>query len=116
MTPTAATERESEQEVPWHAARHVTASSSSLGPRPAICFFFFPSFSSPVPRLHAAVMFRSHVENSFFFSHASPFKLFPGDEATCIRDNRITSAKRKEEQQVEGLATDVLEEESSCFM
>ncbi|KAK9524174.1 hypothetical protein VZT92_018035 [Zoarces viviparus] len=36
VTPTAATERESEQEVPWHAARHVTG--PRLGPRPAICF------------------------------------------------------------------------------
>lgn len=40
VTPTAATERESEQEVPWHAARHVT------GPRlvllqPSVFFFFF---------------------------------------------------------------------------
>lgn len=38
VTPTAATERESEQEVPWHAARHVT------GPRlvpvqPSVFFF-----------------------------------------------------------------------------
>lgn len=40
VTPTAATERESEQEVPWHAARHVT------GPRlvpvqPSVFFFSF---------------------------------------------------------------------------
>lgn len=46
VTPTAVTERESEQEVPWHAARHVT------GPRlvpiqPSVFFFFFPSLSLP---------------------------------------------------------------------
>lgn len=41
VTPTAATERESEQEVPWHTARHVT------GPRLVLIqpsVFFFLSF------------------------------------------------------------------------
>lgn len=51
VTPTAATERESEQEVPWHAARHVTG--PRLGPRPAICFFFLP-FSVVTPSASAA--------------------------------------------------------------
>lgn len=43
VTPTAATERESEQEVPWHAAP--SRDRSTLGPRPAICFFFSRSLS-----------------------------------------------------------------------
>lgn len=50
VTPTAATERESEQEVPWHAAP--SRDRSAPGPRPAICFFFCfppPSFSPSLP-------------------------------------------------------------------
>lgn len=57
VTPTAATERESEQEVPWHAARHVTG--PRLGPHPAICFFFFLPFSVVTPAASAAVVFGS---------------------------------------------------------
>lgn len=44
VTPTAATERESEQEVPWHAARHVTTSVLVLV-QPSVFFFFLLWFS-----------------------------------------------------------------------
>lgn len=57
VTPTAATERESEQEVPWHSAP--SRDRSSLGPRPAICFFFFfppRSFSVFTPAASASVV------------------------------------------------------------
>jgi len=56
VTPTAATERQSEQEVPWHAAHHVTSPRLGLI-QPSVFFFLSVSVFPPTCVFHCTFWF-----------------------------------------------------------
>lgn len=92
VTPTAATERESEQEVPWHAAP--SRDRSAPGPRPAICFFFcfppsflFSVFTPPSdPRSRVSLILQVNVFNQ----HVAVASSQSDSHAICILRKRAT--------------------------